>query len=96
MHVIHAEGRTDIVFDEADERAAWRIVAARIDKSGATLRDEYIKTVEEMGRLARALHEDPIVRRRPNGERWTFMVGVEGRLRIEVVQDSAPGSAQTP
>lgn len=93
MHVIHADGRIDIVFDEADERAAWQIVAARLKESGATLRDEYIKTVEEMARLARALHEEPIVRRRANGERWTFLTGVDGRLRVEVTNEGTPGQS---
>ena len=95
MQVIHAEGHIDIVFDESDERTAWRIVAARIKESGATLRDEYIKTVEEMGRLARTLQEEPIVRRRPNGEHWTFLTGADGRLRIEITHEIASGPAAT-
>lgn len=73
-----------IHFDEADERVLWQIVAARLKDGNATLRDEFVKAAEEMGRLARQLRDDPIVRRRPSGEHWTFRVGDDGRLLIEI------------
>lgn len=83
-----AEG-SRIVFDEADERVLWQIVAARLGEGNALLRDEFVKTAEEMGRLARQLREDPIVRRKPSGEHWTFKVGEDGRLSIEITGEHA-------
>lgn len=75
---------THIAFDEADERIVWQIVAVRLKNSQATLRDEFIKTVEEIARVGRQLREDPVQRRRPNGEIWTFGADDDGRLHVTV------------
>ncbi len=84
MRIESFKGGSRVHFDEADERVLWQIVAARLKEGNATLRDEFVKTAEEMGRLARQLREEPIVRRRPTGEHWTFRVGDDGRLLIEI------------
>ncbi len=84
MRVETEKGKARVHFDEADERVVWQIVAARLKDGNATLRDEFIKTMEEMGRLARQLREDPVVRRKPSGEQWAFKVGDDGRLLIEI------------
>lgn len=75
---------TQIHFDEADERIVWQIVAVRLKNSQATLRDEFIKTVEEVARVARQLRDDPVQRRRPNGEVWTFGADEDGRVLVSV------------
>lgn len=84
MQIVSDKGKTSVLFDEADERIVWQIVAARLKEGNATLRDEFIKTAEEMARLARTLRDEPVVRRRPTGDQWTFRVGEDGRLRVDI------------
>lgn len=85
MKIVSKGGGTQIVFDNVDENFLWGVVAARLrEGSGSTLRDEFIKTAEEMARLAQTLRGEGVVRRRPNGEIWTTRVADDGFLRIEI------------
>lgn len=85
MKITNKNGQTQILFDNIDEGFLWQVLAARLrESSGATLRDEFIKTAEEMARLAQALRSEGIARRRPNGEVWTTRIGEDGCLRIEI------------
>lgn len=84
MKVVSNKGRSEVIFEEDDERFLWQVVAGRLVQGSATLHNEFIKTMEEMARLAKQLSEDPVVRQRPNGERWTFRYGDDGQLRVEI------------
>ena len=85
MKITYTDGKTQITLDEEDDKVVWQIVAARIRANAAgTLRDEYIKAVEEVVRIARQLREEPVQRRRPNGEVWTFRADGTGAVIVEV------------
>lgn len=83
MKVSIKDGKTTVLFDEADERIAWQITAARQQKGDATLKNEFLKTVEEMSRLHVQLAGETVMVRRPN-EMWTFRIGADGRLSAEI------------
>lgn len=83
MRVQNSGGKSVVVFDPEDERIAWQITAARQQKGDATLKNEFLKTVEEMARLHVQLTGETVSVRRPN-ELWTFRVGADGRLSAEI------------
>ena len=85
MKITTKNGATHLLFDNVDEGFLWSVVAARLrETSGATLKDEFVKTAEEMGRLAQTLRAEGVSRRRPNGEVWTTRISEDGFLRIEI------------
>lgn len=84
MKFADANGTMQIHFSDAEERVVWQIVAARLKTGNAPLRDEFIRAVEEVARIGRQLREEPVQRRRPNGEVWTFTVDDDGRVLVQV------------
>ena len=83
MRVVNNGGKTTVAFDAEDERVAWQLTAAGQQKGDATLKNEFLKTVEEMARLHLQLAGEAVTVRRPN-ELWTFRVGADGRISAEV------------
>ena len=83
MQVSNKDGTTIVTFEEADERIAWQITAARQQRGDSTLKNELLKTVEEMSRLMLQLGTEGVVVRRPN-EAWNFRLSDDGRLVAEI------------
>lgn len=83
MQVATKGDRTIVTFDEADERVAWQITAARQQRGDATLKNELLKTVEEMSRLFLMLGTEGVAVRRPS-EMWNFKLSDDGRLVAEI------------